>query len=353
MIGWHLILDEQVEFSHVEVFTVAKTPCAIALVTIKTEKAVLIASHHCGAPQALHCLVASIRTDHSLACLKLGALFESINAFLFATQSEAFLRSPESHKVLSKIVNHIEVVGLQSLNVDISETLMTCKFSSVIVSLTNLALHDNFWTLSLYVLEQLRSSHMLKVLMVADIASKLGALVNSMLLELNHSFPNNDFSAIFPALVRKLTEINAVPENLINWLQKVASFLAVGTAHIVSWSDVPSLNSLLLAVHACCILLSLCWRHLSQFFFRNFVQLRVSVVILVVGTIHTKQLLLAVFAEQLVALDTFHWLKRKIQTHNALNFFYHLALQLVGNKWHLDVQTWNRLRPHNLLDSLI
>lgn len=87
---------------------------------------------------------------------------------------------------------------------------MICKLSSVEVTLTNLALNNNLWAIPLNMLEQLSSCHMLELLLVANITTKLWTLIHGMLLQVVHGLPNDNILTILPALMWELTEINTV-----------------------------------------------------------------------------------------------------------------------------------------------
>ena len=88
---------------------------------------------------------------------------------------------------------------------------MTREFSSVKVFYAGLALDHYLRTFSFDVLKQLCPCHVLKVFVIAYVASKLGALIHGMLLELPHGFPDDHtLSLILVALVREFTEVNTV-----------------------------------------------------------------------------------------------------------------------------------------------
>ena len=104
---------------------------------------------------------------------------------------------------------------------------MARKFCSVKVLYTSLALDHYLRTFSFDVLKQLCSCHVLKVFVIAYVASKLGALIHCMLLELPHCFPDDHSVSLFlVALVREFTEVNAVGKHLVNVLQEVSSGVA-------------------------------------------------------------------------------------------------------------------------------
>ena len=66
---------------------------------------------------------------------------------------------------------------LQLLHVEIFQTLMGGKFTSLELLRTNLALYLHFWTVVFYVLPQLAPRKMLKLFKIANIASEFRTLV--------------------------------------------------------------------------------------------------------------------------------------------------------------------------------
>lgn len=93
---------------------------------------------------------------------------------------------------------------------------MSGKISSVEIFYANLALNHNRRAIILDMLGQLSSCHVLEIFIVANVASKFRTLVHGMLLKIFHRLPNNDLLSVVPALMRKLTEVNAVLEDLVN-----------------------------------------------------------------------------------------------------------------------------------------
>lgn len=80
----------------------------------------------------------------------------------------------------------------------------------------------------------------------------------------------------------------------------------------------------------------------------------ISKIVFVVSTsTSTHQLLLAVLAEQFIALPALHGSEWEIQTHEALDFLNHFALQLICNHRHLYIERWNWLWAHNLFNGLV
>lgn len=145
---------------------------------------------------------------------------------------------------------------------------------------------------------------MLEVLVVTDITSEFRAVVHGMLLQLTHRLPDYLSSFSLVAFVRKLAEINAVSQYLVDLLHEVTSCLTVRAADIVSRSG------------------SSTW----SFFLRALSLVRASILL---SSIATHQLYLTVLAEQLIALLTFQRLVWEVVAHDALDFLYHFALQLV------------------------
>lgn len=86
-----MILNQEVELAHIEIFTIAEAPGAVALITVHAEEAVFVPANRCCTSPAFDRLVALIWTDHSLPCFELGTLLVSVNTFLFHAEAEAFL----------------------------------------------------------------------------------------------------------------------------------------------------------------------------------------------------------------------------------------------------------------------
>lgn len=80
--------------------------------------------------------------------------------------------------MLRQVVNNFLAMRLDSLSVHISQAFVIWEFRSAKVTLANLALNDDLWAVSLDMLEQLCSRHVLELFLVADVATELGALVH-------------------------------------------------------------------------------------------------------------------------------------------------------------------------------
>lgn len=121
--------------------------------------------------------------------------------------------------MLSQVVDDVEMVGAQPLEIHITEALVVRELSSVELPLADLALYDDLGALSFDVLEQLSPGHVLVVLVIANIAAKLRALVHRVLLQLGHGLPNDFlFSSIPPALVWELAKVNTIAKNFVDRL---------------------------------------------------------------------------------------------------------------------------------------
>lgn len=136
------------------------------------------------------------------------------------------------HHLFGHVLNHFDVILLQLLDIVILEALVVWEFGPAILFAANLALDHNFGTVSLDVFSKLTSSHCLVFWKVADVATILGALiVISVTLELTDCFPE-DFAILkLIALVRELTEIDAVSDNWVNFGQEIAFAFTVGALH--------------------------------------------------------------------------------------------------------------------------
>jgi len=159
--------------------------------------------------------------------------------------------------------------------------------------------------------------------------------------------------------MRELTEVNAVSQDFIDLLQEVTSSLAVGAAEVELWSDVHLLDwSLHLSLATTNttsgieLLLDSCVTD----------DIAVSINILLLLLVSSDETLcvstflemdLAVLAEQLVAAFAFQRFEWELFANDALDFLNHLSLELVLNGIHLDVEGWNWLWSHELLNSLV
>ena len=112
---------------------------------------------------------------------------------------------------------------------------MLVELSSWILLVADLAHAKNFWAVSLDMIMELGSSHVLELGSIADITSKLGAVELSVCLEFSEGLPD-DLSSILLASMWEFTEINAVLKNLVNFLEEITASLAIGTANIKAWS---------------------------------------------------------------------------------------------------------------------
>ena len=153
------------------------------------------------------------------------------NAFWHQTHAETFSLSSVKNQLVSQIVNDLEGISLQFFNVEVLNALMLVELSSWILFIADLAHYKDFRAVSLDMIMKLGSSHVLKLWSIADIASKLGAVELSVCLQLTEGFPD-ELSSFSWASMRKLTEINAIPNNLVNFLEEVTASLAVGAANV-------------------------------------------------------------------------------------------------------------------------
>lgn len=161
--------------------------------------------------------------------------------------------------MLRQILNNIDLMGLQPFDIDVSEAFVIGELSSAEVTLADLALHDDCRALSFDVLEQLCASHMLVILVVANIATVFRTLIHCVVLQFFHRLPDHLLASSLPALMRELTEVNAVPKNLVDGLQEIAALLAIWAANVETRRHIVVLLSCLLLVHRSCVLLLLRW----------------------------------------------------------------------------------------------
>jgi len=147
------------------------------------------------------------------------------------THAETLSLSPVKNQLVGQIVNDLEGISLQLFNVDILDALMLVKLTSRILLIADLAHDKYFWAVSLNVIVELGSRHVLELWPIADITPKLGAVELSVCLELSEGLPDELTTRIW-ASMWELTEINAVPDNLVDFLEEITASLAVGAANI-------------------------------------------------------------------------------------------------------------------------
>ena len=105
---------------------------------------------------------------------------------------------------------------------------MTSKISSCILLIANLAHNENFWTFISNMLLQLSSCHMLEFRSIADVTAKFRAIKLCMCLQFTQSFPNDWTLSIYRwTSMWKFTEVNAVFQNFIYFLQEITFYLAI------------------------------------------------------------------------------------------------------------------------------
>jgi hypothetical protein len=271
------------------------------------------------------------------------------------------LLSLELHHFVSKELDDLDVINLQFLHVVIFEALMLGELCSFEFFDANLALDHNLWAILFDVVSQLVSCHLLELSEIANVAAILGAfIILSMLLELSYGFPKDLSVRSLIALVGELAEVNAVSNNWIDLNQKVTFALAVGAHHglvivlllvILISISVESSGLLILSSEPLHSLgLSVGWGSIQELtiFFHEFLD---QVFILNDCWVFLKQKL-AVLAEDFVASFALEWHVWELFAHSAADFVDQFFLELVLDLVELDVNSWDWLWTHDLLNSL-
>ena len=268
--------------------------------------------------------------------------------------TKTLLLSSVEDQLIGQIVNNLEGLSLQSLNVEVLDALMIVELSSWILLVADLAHDQDLWAISLDMVVKLGSRHVLELRSVTDITAELWAVELSVGLELSESLPDDGLLSTLPASMWELTEINAVLENLVYFLEEVTTSLAIGTADVEAWG---------LAIRS--HLTSRVWvggvtSSISTGRHQLVINLSSHVVpgswvsiIHVVGTASSLELQLAILAEKLVAVFALERLEWELEAHDALDLFDHLSLKLILDLVHLNVKRRNWFWAHHLLDCLI
>ena len=113
------------------------------------------------------------------------------HAVLLLTDAKSLFLPSEKDKFIGKMINDVVALLIKFFNIELLDAVMSLKLVPSVLLVAHLAHHLHFWAVSLDVVVQLRSCHVLELLSVADVASEFGALVLSMSLELSKGFPDN------------------------------------------------------------------------------------------------------------------------------------------------------------------
>ena len=263
-------------------------------------------------------------------------------------EAKTFNLSSVENEFVSQLIDDVERIDLNLFDIEVLDALMSVEFTSWVLLVADLAHDHDFWTVALDVIVELRSGHVLELRSVADVATELRAVELGVSLKFSESLPD-DFSTISVAFVRELTEINTVSDDLVDFLEEVTSGLTIGAANIeVSWSSVGHLtigiaSSISTGRHQ--LVINLLLKVIPLWLFVHLA--------LVIARVSLLELKLAVFAEKLVAAPALKRLEWELTTHGALNFFNHLSLKLILDFVHLNIESWDRLWTHQLLDDFI
>ena len=113
------------------------------------------------------------------------------HAVLLLTDAKSLFLPSEKDKFIGKMINDVVALLIKFFNIELLDAVMSLKLVPSVLLVAHLAHHLHFWAVSLDVVVQLRSCHVLELLSVADVASEFGALVLGVSLELSKGFPDN------------------------------------------------------------------------------------------------------------------------------------------------------------------
>lgn len=196
-------------FLEIVILAVSEAWWAVCFVAVDAEVTVLVTSNHVLAPEALTGHIFLVLSDHALVILA-TAVSVLLYALVLGAETKSLLLSPVENELIGQVINDIIAVGVQFVNVELLDALMGSEFHSAVFLVTDLAHDLDLRAVSFNMVVKLCSCHMLKLLTIADIAAKLGAVKLSMSLELSKSFPDDYRSSLRVASVRELAEINTV-----------------------------------------------------------------------------------------------------------------------------------------------
>ena len=113
------------------------------------------------------------------------------NAVLLLTDTKSLFLPSEKDKFIGKMINDIVALLIKFFNIELLDAVMSLKLVPSVLLVADLAHHLHFWAVSLDVVVQLRSCHVLELFSVTDVASEFGALVLGVSLEFSKGFPDN------------------------------------------------------------------------------------------------------------------------------------------------------------------
>ena len=113
------------------------------------------------------------------------------NAVLLLTDAKSLFLPSEKDKFIGKMINDVVALLIKFFNIELLDAVMSLKLVPSVLLVADLAHHLHFWAVSLDVVVQLRSCHVLELFSVTDVASEFGALVLGVSLEFSKGFPDN------------------------------------------------------------------------------------------------------------------------------------------------------------------
>ena len=113
------------------------------------------------------------------------------HAVLLLTDAKSLFLPSEKNKFIGKMINDVVALLIKFFNIELLDAVMSLKLVPSVLLVADLAHHLHFWAVSLDVVVQLRSCHVLELFSVTDVASEFGALVLGVSLELSKGFPDN------------------------------------------------------------------------------------------------------------------------------------------------------------------
>ena len=113
------------------------------------------------------------------------------HAVLLLTDAKSLFLPSEKNKFIGKMINDVVALLIKFFNIELLDAVMSLKLVPSVLLVAHLAHHLHFWAVSLDVVVQLRSCHVLELFSVTDVASEFGALVLGVSLEFSKGFPDN------------------------------------------------------------------------------------------------------------------------------------------------------------------
>jgi hypothetical protein len=250
-VEWLGAKHELLHLLELVVLTIAEAGWAVAFVADDAGVAIFVAGDDELAAATLEGGGLGVLNDHRLTAL--AEVSELVNAAGLRAGAQGLALPAVEDQTLGQVLDDVRGHGFQLLEVEVLDALVFRELGAGVLPVADLAHYKDVRTFVLDMGLQIDTGHVLELLAVADVAAILGTLELGVVLQLFERLPKNNARAVaLEAPVRKLTEIDAVLDDLIHRLEEVTLDAAVRTlAFLEVWARAVQHLLLAAAVPAC------------------------------------------------------------------------------------------------------